>query len=81
MNAMDRTAIDPGVLARNLEQLEDERISRERRIAMRRHAKTRTWPRYWLLVPVIWSFAVSAGLIATGWYWPNFDMFLRGLGN
>ena len=74
-----RTIGDSVELARNLRQLEDERRARRRRTTARgrpggKKKPTPLWP------ATLWSVAIVAGFIATGWYWKDFASFLGQLG-
>ena len=72
-------ALSPGQLAHNLYQLHEEKVARERRIALRRKP-SRKFAKIWVTL-LVWPSAIAFGFIFTGLGWTEFAQFLTALAN
>ena len=71
--------MDAIIMARNLRLLNDERIGRERRMAlraMRALRRRRGYSVFWWLEPMIRLVMISAWVGLVGWTWPELGVLL-----
>lgn len=76
MDFMDKSHTDALILARNLRLLDDERIGRERRMALRARKRRQSYNAIWWLEPMIRLLMISAWVGFVGWNWPELGVLL-----
>lgn len=76
MEFVKESHTDALVLARNLRLLDDERIGRERRMALRARRWRRGYNANWWMKPMIRLVVISVWVVLIGWTWPELGMLL-----
>ncbi len=76
MEFVEKSHTDALILARNLRLLDDERIGRERRMALRALKRRRGYNSIWWLEPMIRLVMISAWVGFIGWTWPELGVLL-----
>lgn len=73
---MEKSHGDALILARNLRLLDDERIGRERRMALRALRRRQGYNATWWLEPMVRLVMISAWVGFVGWTWPELGVLL-----
>ncbi len=76
MEFVEKPRTDAMILARNLRMLDDERIGRERRMALRALRRRQSYNAKWWLEPMIRLMMISAWVGLVGWTWPELGVLL-----